>query len=48
MSIYGPSSGPSIFTYAPFAIIGIVVINILTGFIFIIIWFYKNIKNNKI
>lgn len=48
LSIYGPSRGESLFTYAPYGIVVILSINILTGLVFIIVSFYNNIKNGNI
>lgn len=45
ISINGPSTGESVFTYFPYIIVGIVVINIFTGLSFIILHFVLNCKN---
>jgi hypothetical protein len=47
LSISGPSSGITIFTYFPYIIYGVVVLNIITGIVFIIVHFIINFKRNK-
>ena len=47
MSIYGPSTGVSVFTYFPYIILGVVIVNILTGFGFIIAHFVLNFTQMK-
>ena len=47
LSANGPSKGQSFFTYFPYIIILVVVINILTGLVFVIVHFKIRIVNSK-